>query len=79
MPAFVCIRERLVMLRRSAERSVRTMEFNMSNSCYNRCEKPVIIGHNRSSNPAGASKTRVGGTKRSGSAVGFRSFAEPRP
>ena len=32
------------------------MEFSMSNNCYNRCEKSVIIGHNRSSNPDGAAK-----------------------
>ena len=41
-------------------------------------KKSVIIGHNRSSNPAGAPKTRVGGANRSGSLVGFRSCAAPQ-
>jgi hypothetical protein len=54
------------------------MEFSVSNICYDRCEKSVIIGHNRSSNPAGAPKTRVGGGNRPGSLVGFRSCAAPQ-
>ena len=48
MPRLICIGERLVMRRRNRERSVRTMEFSMSSSCYNNSKNrslPVITGH----------------------------------
>jgi hypothetical protein len=37
--------------------------FIISNTCLTKCKKSVIIGHNRSSNPCGALKTRVGGAQ----------------
>ena len=37
----------------------------ISNNCLTDREKSVIIGHNRSSNPSGELKTRVGGGDRS--------------
>ena len=37
----------------------------ISDNCLTDREKSVIIGHNRSSNPSGDLKTRVGGADRS--------------